>query len=144
MIRPRKAVRSAASVALVAATALVLFGCSAQAQSGKPIDDYAGGPKGVRAPGGADLEPFASWLDHGDQIALTLYGSSGCPPVGESMRVRSSNSLVVELVPIAPDKACTADYAPHTTVFATPSDVTTTSDVSILVDDQSITLPAMR
>ena len=60
------------------------------------------------------------------------------------MTVSSANSLVVTVVPIAPDKACTADYAPHTTVFATPSDVTTTSDVSIRVDDQSITLPAMR
>ena len=145
MIGARRIPRLAASAVIVVAAGLALAACSGVgAQSGNAVDNYAGGPKGVADRGGSELQPFASWLDGGEQIALTLYGSSGCPPVGDTMRVASSNSLVVSVVPIPPDQACTADYAPHTTVFATPDDVTTSSDVSIRVDDQSITLKAMR
>lgn len=145
MISSRSIRRLAASVALVVSAGLVLVACSGGGSaSAKPVDDYAGGPKGVEDAGGSRLQPFASWLDQGKQIAITLYGSSGCPPVGESMSVSSANSLNVAVVPIAPDKMCTADYVPHTTVFATPSDVTTTSDVSIRIDDESLTLKALR
>jgi hypothetical protein len=135
--------RAAVLASSAAVAALLLAGCSAGAGSEAPVDDYAGLPKGVREPG-PDLAPFASWQSDGERIALTLYGSSGCPPIGESMRVRSSNSLVVELETIDPNTACTADYAPHTTVFGTPSDVTTTSDVTILVGDETITLRGLR
>ncbi|MGO7983800.1 hypothetical protein ACC691_38815, partial [Rhizobium johnstonii] len=67
-----------------------------------------------------DLQNYAAWLENGSSIAIVLYGSSGCPSVGQSMVVRASNSLRVTTVPIPADKACTADYAPHTTVFPTP------------------------
>ncbi|KQX08019.1 MULTISPECIES: hypothetical protein [unclassified Leifsonia] len=153
MFSARSLARLAASVAVIT-TGLALAGCSGAGSGGgsgssgargsAAVENFAGGPKGVVDRGESALAPYASWLDSGEQIALTLYGSSGCPPIGERMRVASSNSLVVSVVPIPPDKACTADYAPHTTVFATPEDVTTDSDVSIRVDDQSITLKAMR
>ena len=83
--------------------------------------ELRGRSEGCRRPRRKRAGALRLWLAGGEQIALTLYGSSGCPPVGDTMRVASSNSLVVSVVPIPPDQACTADYAPHTTVFATPT-----------------------
>jgi hypothetical protein len=122
--------------------ALSLAGCSTS--SSKPVDEYAGEPKGVEAPassaGGA---AYAVWMKNGGQFAITLYGSSSCPPKIASVSVMSGTRLKATLAP-APGGVCSRDYAPHTTVFATPSGVTITSDVAVLLPDYTLTLPALR
>lgn len=121
---------------------LALTGCTSA--SSKPVDDYAGEPKGVDAPassaGGA---AWAVWMKSGDQFAMVLYGSSSCPPKVASVSVTASNQLKATLAP-APGGICTRDYVPHTTIFDTPSGVTTSSDVSITLPDTTLTLPGLR
>ena len=128
--------------AVAVLTVLALAGCSSS--SSKPVDDYSGEPKGVQAPassaGGA---AFAVWLKSGAQFAIALYGSSTCPPKVQSVSVVGSNQLEVTLEP-APGGVCARDYAPHTTVFATPSTITKTSNVSIKLPDSTLTLPGLR
>jgi hypothetical protein len=89
-------------------------------------------------------EPQAVYLEDGTRIALVLWGSSGCPPVGSTINVvndsESSNAVRVELVPIPEDTVCTTDFVPHTTVFWTPVDVTTTQPLQILVGEDELTL----
>jgi hypothetical protein len=123
-------------------TVLALAGCTTS--SSKPVDDYSGEPKGVQAPassaGGA---AFAVWLKSGAQFAIALYGSSTCPPKVQSVSVVAGNQLKATLEP-APGGVCTRDYAPHTTVFATPSGITKTTTVSIKLPDSTLTLPGLR
>jgi hypothetical protein len=148
----RHPVRAALGIAAVAAT-LALAGCSAAPAA--PADDYKGEPHGVQAParsaGGAE---YAMWLDKGDRFAITLYGSSSCAPIADTMRVTGSNKVKVTLKP-TPKGACTADYAPHTSVFETPSAIRIGTNVTIVVvrthgaqgghsDDTTITLPGIR
>ncbi|THG30331.1 hypothetical protein E6C70_14610 [Glaciibacter flavus] len=132
-----------AAFALAASVALVLSSCSS-GSGGNALEDYAGPPKGVTGLPTAE-EPFAAWLGDGKRIAITLFGSSGCPPIVSRMIVGASNSLQATVEKIPDDKVCTADYVPHTTVFTTPEQVSTTSDVSIrFTGKPTITLPAIR
>lgn len=116
----------AAGLAVVA-----LAGCAQN--STKPVTDYRGEPKGVTAPpssaGGA---PFSVWLKDGDQFTVTLYGSSTCPPVATRFKLTGHNKVELT-VSTGKDKnaACTMDYVPHTTVFATPNTIDRNADVSI-------------
>ena len=119
-----------------------LAGCSTSVSH--PVDDYKGEPKGVVPPassaGGA---AYAVWLKSGAQFAIVLYGSSTCPPTIATVETVASNQLKATPAPIT-GSVCTQDYVPHTTVFATPSSVTTTSDVTIKLPDSTLTLPGIR
>ena len=119
-----------------------LAGCSTSVTH--PVHDYKGEPKGVVPPassaGGA---AYAVWLKSGAQFAIVLYGSSTCPPTVATVETIASNQLNATPAPIG-DGVCTRDYVPHTTVFATPRSVTTTSDVTIKLPDSTLTLPGIR
>ncbi|TAM66839.1 MAG: hypothetical protein EPN48_14180 [Microbacteriaceae bacterium] len=141
MISPRRA-RTTAIVALLAASVTItLAGCSAS--STKPITSYPGEPKGVTAPpssaGGA---PFSVWLKNGAQFTVTTYGSSSCPPAGTDFVVTGTNKLTVAIKEYK-GQACTTDYVPRTTVFATPSDINPHKDVKVTVQALRYTLPAL-
>jgi hypothetical protein len=142
VVRPAGRVRLPFAAAGLVLVALALAGCSTS--SSKPIDEYSGEPKGVEAPassaGGA---AYAVWMKNGGQFAITLYGSSSCPPKVASVSVVAGNQVRATLAP-APGGVCTRDYVPHTTVFATPSGVTITSDVNVTLPDSTLTLPALR
>jgi len=97
------------------------------------VQQYAGEPKGVEAParsaGGA---AFAVWLKEGARFAVTLYGSSSCPPTVDTFEVTGGNEVKLTRAKVT-QKACTADYAPFTSVFATPSAIRIGSPVKITV-----------
>ena len=137
-----RAARPLTSLVAVAAAVLLLAGCSS-AQV-KPDSDYAGEPKGVDAPassaGGAS---WAAWTQNGKQFGIVLYGSSTCPPTVQSVKVIADNQLEATLSP-ASGGVCTHDLVPHTTVFTTPSSVTTTSDVTVKLPDTTLTIAALR
>lgn len=105
------------------------------------VEDYAGLPEGmVGLPEHPSGEPQLYWLKDGGQIGITLWGSSTCPPIVESLTQTSSNAFTAVQAEI-PAKPCTRDLVPHTTVFTTPRDTTTSSDVTIVLNGTSLTLP---
>lgn len=131
----------------VAGSIIVVFALSLVACSGasnKPITDYKGEPKKVDAPpsssGGA---PFSVWMKDGAQFTITLYGSSSCPPTGAALDVTGTNKITVAVADLPKNKACTMDYVPHTTVFATPSAIDPHADVKVTVQDVRFTLQAI-
>lgn len=109
-------------VAALAAAALVLAGCASQASvSPDPVASYKGEPKGVTAPassaGGA---PWAVWMTKdGSEFAVTLYGSTECPPYATGYKVTAPDQITMK-VKKATD-SCPDGYTPFTTVFQTPS-----------------------
>ena len=109
-----------------------------------PEREEEGGPQMVELEV-TEGEPQAVYLEDGTRIALVLWGSSTCPPVGSAMNVvgdrENGNSVRVELVPIPDDRVCTADFVPHTSIFWTPVYVTTTQPLQILVGEEELTLP---
>jgi hypothetical protein len=146
--------------------ALALAGCA----SNTPIENFAGVPQvEVAAPHDDEVpddqatadesaaepeledldvtvgEPQAVYLNNGDRLAVVLWGSSTCPPVAERVVVtkdaNSGNAVRVDVAEIPADQICTADLVPHTTVFGTPQQISTTQPLKIDIDGQEIVLP---
>lgn len=141
--------RRAGFAAVAVASVLLLAAC---APGTGPADDYPGLPVseheeegGHEEPGHEEGEPAATWVGQGGQLAVTLWGSSSCPPVGREIRViepaGKGNTVAIDLVERPEDEVCTMDLAPHTTVFWTPLDVTTTEPLKVEVAGSTVTVP---
>lgn len=141
-------------IAAVAAVASVLLftACAsgatpAEDYSGLPVSDHAGEADGHTggSEGGEPEALSAMWLHNGAQLAVTISGSSSCPSVGRQLRVLDrggeGNRVAVDLVERDADEICTMDYVPHTTVFWTPLDVTTTEPLVVEVGGERVTVP---
>ncbi|UOE42696.1 hypothetical protein [Agromyces larvae] len=93
---------------------------------------------------GGDGQPVAMWLELGGKIAVTVWGSSTCAPIGERISVVApkgeGNTVAISLKEYR-DGACTADLVPHTTVFWTPMNITTTEELTVQVADTEVTVP---
>jgi hypothetical protein len=90
-------------------------------------------------------EPIVVWWADGGQLALTISGSSTCPMVGQDIRVLDpageGNRVAISLVEYPENQVCTADFVPHTTLFWTPYDVTTTEPLVVEVMDTAVEVP---
>lgn len=93
----------------------------------------------------AEGEPQAAWVGQGGQISVTLWGSSTCPQVGTDIHVvekaGEGNRVAIDLKEYPANQACTMDFVPHTTVFWTPMDVTTTEPLVVEVQDAEVIVP---
>ncbi len=127
---------AAAAIALV----LGLAGCAAGASV---VENYAGGPHGI-AEDQLKGETQAFYIEDAGAIAVVLWGSSTCPQIGERMVVEKTadegNVVRVDVRPIPNEQPCTRDLVPHTSVFVTPSSVTTTQPLTIRVGDTEVKL----
>ncbi|MCD2441583.1 hypothetical protein LQ757_04760 [Agromyces sp. SYSU K20354] len=90
-------------------------------------------------------EPLVVWWADGGQLALTISGSSSCPVVGTDIRVLEpageGNRVAISLKEYPADQVCTADFVPHTTLFWTPYDVTTTEPLFVEVMGTEVEVP---
>ncbi|WP_353826692.1 hypothetical protein [Agromyces sp. SYSU T0242] len=100
----------------------------------------------VEVPEPTGDEPYVQYLDDGGRLAITVWGSSTCPIVltGLTVTAEAGEGNAVEAALPEEDaepRPCTADYVPHTTVFWTPVDVTTTEPLQVTVGDAVVTVP---
>ncbi|HET6671744.1 MAG TPA: hypothetical protein VFG92_00065 [Agromyces sp.] len=90
-------------------------------------------------------EPNVVWWEQGAQLALVVYGSSTCPVVGENIRVLEKagegNRVAIDVVKRDENEVCTMDLVPHTTLFWTPVDVTTTEPLVVEVIGTEVEVP---
>lgn len=90
-------------------------------------------------------EPNVVWWEEGGQLALVVYGSSTCPVVGENIRVLDKagegNRVAIDVVKRAENEVCTMDLVPHTTLFWTPVEVTTTEPLIVDVIGTEVEVP---
>jgi hypothetical protein len=109
------------------------------------LEDEQGGAQDVRfVEQELEVEPgqaAATYLENGVKLAVVLWGSSTCPPVGERMHVLPDepNAVRIDLREIPQDRPCTMDLVPHTTVFGTKT--STVEPLVIHVGDETIELP---
>ncbi|WP_150118048.1 hypothetical protein [Cellulomonas sp. B6] len=109
------------------------------------LEDEQGGAQDVRfVERELEVEPgqaAATYLENGVKLAVVLWGSSTCPPVGERMHVLPDepNAVRIDLREIPQDRPCTMDLVPHTTVFGTKT--STVEPLVIHVGDETIELP---
>jgi hypothetical protein len=98
----------------------------------------------VEVPEPTGDEPYVQYLQNGGRLAITIWGSSTCPVVPTELHVTAEagegNAVEAEL-PEPEVGPCTADFVPHTTVFWTPVDVTTTEPLEVTIGDQVVTVP---
>ena len=106
--------------------------------------DPAGDTPEAEAPSFED-GPVVVWWADGGQLALTIGGSSTCPVIGDQIRVLEKagegNRVAIDLVEQPADQICTMDFVPHTTLFWTPTTVTTTEPLVVEVADTEVTVP---
>lgn len=139
----RRSLLAAAAVASVLTLAACAPGTApVENFSGLPVSDH--GDEGGHGEDGFDAGAQAVWLEQGGKLAVTLWGSSTCPWVGTDIRVLQSadegNTVQIEVPPL-PEQPCTMDYVPHTTVFWTPMNVTTTKPLNVEVLEQTLVVP---
>ena len=113
-------------------------------ESGGEIDDVA--EEEVEGPAFEESEePQVAWWEEGGQLALVIYGSSTCPSVGQEIRVlepaSEGNRVAIDLVQRPEDEVCTMDFVPHTTLFWTPVEVTTTEPLIVEVAGFDVEVP---
>lgn len=151
------------SLAVVAlASVFLLSGCM---PGPGPIEDYPGLPVvEEETDEGADVEsedegedgpeeevaeptgdePYVRYLGDGGRLSITIWGSSTCPVVPSELRVTAKadeGNAVEAVLPDPPNRPCTMDYTPHTTVFFTPMEVTTTKPLEVSIGDQVVVVP---
>ncbi|MWB99084.1 hypothetical protein [Agromyces seonyuensis] len=143
----------------IAVAAVSVFALSACAPSKGPASDYSGLPtvdehvaEGVGDDEGEGAEEEVvegetsfTWLQQGGRFAVTTWGSSTCPVVGERVSVvhpqGEGNTIEIAVSEIADDAVCTMDLVPHTTEFWTPLHVTPTEELTVVVGDEEIEVP---
>ena len=113
-------------------------------ESGGEIDDPA--EEEVEGPAWEESDqPQVAWWEEGGQLALVVYGSSTCPTVGQEIRVLEpageGNRVAIDLVQRPDDEVCTMDFVPHTTIFWTPVEVTTTEPLVVEVAGFDVEVP---
>ena len=159
-------VRRVGLMAVALASVLLLSACN---PSGSPAEHFAGVPEADEAvpvdvepeDGGEEEdaseaeeegEPFTEdgspnvvWWEQGGQLALVVWGSSTCPVVGERISVLDpageGNRVAIDVVKRPENEACTMDLAPHTTLFWTPVEVTTTEPLTVEVLGTEVEVP---
>ncbi|MET1052411.1 MAG: hypothetical protein ABWX65_07210 [Mycetocola sp.] len=133
--------RPAHVLAGMAVLVCALSGCSASPTA--PVENYAGTPKNTDIE--LDVGGFGgAWLDDGERFAVTVSGSSTCPRTGSGYSVSGTNEITVTLEEIPADKACTADFAPHTTVFRATDDLDPAQELTVTVEASTFGIPALR
>ena len=99
----------------------------------------------VEPPASSEDGPVVVWWADGGQLALTISGSSTCPPIGDQIRVLEpageGNRVAIDLVERPENEVCTMDHVPHTTLFWTPTTVTTTEPLLVEVAGEEIEVP---
>ncbi|MFF2275550.1 hypothetical protein [Agromyces sp. NPDC058126] len=143
-VRLRRAGLAAAALASV----FLLAACAPPTRAaenfpGEPVAEH--GEESSHEEENAEGGPQAAWVGQGGQLAVTIWGSSTCPVVGESISVvepaGEGNRVAIDLVERPADEMCTMDLVPHTTVFWTPMNVTTTEPLVVEVQDTEVTVP---
>lgn len=115
-----------------------------ETEVGGETEDEADEEEAVEVPEPTGDEPVVQYLNDGGRLAVTIWGSSTCPVVGTDLRVTAGageGNAVEVVLPEPDDRPCTMDYVPHTTVFSTPYDVTTTEPLEVTVGDAVVVVP---
>lgn len=123
---------------------------SACAPGTSPVTDYPGVPTIEHGDGeGHEIDVAdglsAMWLENGGKIAVTTFGSSSCPVVGTDISVvepaGEGNTVEIAVAGFDENTPCTMDLAPHTTEFWTPMNVTTTEELTVMMNEQTVQVP---
>jgi hypothetical protein len=113
-------------------------------EDGGPTEDEADEEDVEEEPEPTGDEPVVQYLNDGGRLAITIWGSSTCPVVPTELRVTAEageGNAVEAVLPEPPNRPCTMDFTPHTTVFSTPADVTTTEPLEVAIGEQVVTVP---
>lgn len=131
-----------ARLGLAVTGVLLIVGLSGCAGSGNgPSSNYTGEAQNPTvAVGLNELGVGGAWLEDGGKFAITVSGSSGCPPIAESYTITAHNEVAITLKEIPADRVCTADFVPHTSVFNTPTDIDPYEDLAMTVTEMDTTV----
>ena len=128
--------RRAAGAAVVAIL-LTVTGCTSGGGSAETavrvLHTYRGTAVVPGASSDGDGRPAAHWIAGREQVALTTYGSSGCPPVPVAVRVVTPERIVLRLKDYG-DRFCTFDFAATTSELALPDAVSRRAVVRVTLE----------
>jgi hypothetical protein len=99
-------------VALLLAT-FVVTGCRNNDPKSVAVPGSPGIGHGIKTKG----EPAATWVRRWNTIAITVFGSSSCPPVPTRVQADAHQGLITVTISENYKGPCTADLAPYTSVI---------------------------
>lgn len=95
------------------------------------------GVTGLTAPADTDLGlPSAGWTTMEGTFVFLTYGSSGCPPMVETVEATGDAEVTVTFVEPEANRACTMDFAPQPNL-AWVEGLSATSDVELVLTGDS-------
>lgn len=98
-----------------------------------PPPDSAGVPR-----------PAIAWVNHGQYLAVIVYGSSNCPDGPQRIDVAADQKIDVRLGPLFPGRdPCRADLSAYVTVVQLPQGVTPATPLTARFGKHTATLPAV-
>lgn len=130
--------RLVAALSAVAATALLIAGCTSTPGAVTPTSTGSAPPSSAPDDDYADIE--GTLLDGGRMFAVVTWGSSTCVPVVDSVEADGQN-VTVTVKDNEADEVCTRDMAPRASIGALPEGVDPTKELTLnvtygdLVDD---------
>jgi hypothetical protein len=116
--------KSHAAGVLALAVVFAVTGCTTgQNDAGTAVHvlrTYRGTALSQTTPSSSDAHPTVYWITGRREVALSTYGSSGCPLVPLTVQVMSPTHVTLRMRDYGA-RACSADLAATTSEFALPS-----------------------
>jgi hypothetical protein len=119
------------TAALVVA-AVAVTGCNSHQPKSVAITGSPGIGYGIRTKG----EPAAAWVRRWNTIAVTVFGSSSCPPVPTHVRVDADQGLITVTISDNYKGPCTADLAPYTSVIELHQEMNAGHSTGVLIREK--------
>ncbi|WP_102194620.1 hypothetical protein [Microbacterium aurantiacum] len=122
--------RLATALSALAATALLIAGCTATPGSATPTSTATTQPSSSPDDDFGDIE--GTLLDGGRMFAVVTWGSSTCVPAVDTVTAEGQ-TVTVTLVDTDADAVCTKDMAPRASAGMLPEGVDPTQDITLNV-----------
>lgn len=129
----RRRQRHAATLTAALVVAAVAFsGCNSHQPRLVAITGSPGIGHGIKTKG----EPAAAWVRRWNRIAITVFGSSSCPPVPTHVRVDVAQALITVTISDNYKGPCTADLAPYTSVIELHKEMDPGHAIGLLIQER--------
>lgn len=140
MRAPRRWRSDATAVVALLLAAVSVPGCGHEDPKSIAVTGSPGIGHGITTKG----EPAAAWVHHWSTIAITVFGSSSCPPVPTRVQADADRGIITVTISENYAGPCTADLAPYTSVIELHRQMSSMHRTELLIHQEGHTDVRLR